>query len=421
MREALTRSEIAEARLTEALARAEAANRAKSEFLATMSHEIRTPLNSVLGMAQVMNRGELSDPQRDHLRMISTAGGSLLTLLNDLLDLSKIEAGKIELEDGVIDAEGLAAGIEAFVPLLQDKDVVLSVTVTPEACGGWSGDPTRFRQVLHNLVSNAVKFTDHGTISVVISFDGAALVLAVEDTGTGISATRLSQVFEPFIQADASTTRRYGGSGLGLTICRDLLTLMGGTIDVVSTEGVGSKFTVSLPARAAALPDAATKPHASIDSVDGLRVLAAEDNPMNQIVLRTLLEASGIPVVMVSNGAEAVAAWRSGRWDLVLMDIQMPVMDGIEATRTIRAAERESGFARTPIVALTANAMDHHRSEYLSVGMDALVAKPINLEDLLRTIQSVLGGGKELPSAGFGPERAPQGFRSGVGVRPRVA
>jgi signal transduction histidine kinase/ActR/RegA family two-component response regulator len=407
MREALRRSEIAEAHASEALARAEAASSAKSEFLATMSHEIRTPLNSVLGMAQAMHRGELSDPQRGHLRMISTAGESLLTLLNDLLDLSKIEAGKIEFETGVIDTEILTAGLKVFAPLLQDKDVVFSVTVAPEAAGGWSGDPTRVRQVLHNLVSNAVKFTARGSISVDISYDGAALVLAVEDTGVGISGARLNQIFEPFVQADASTTRRYGGSGLGLTICRDLVTLMGGTIDLISTEGFGSKFTVSLPAVAAARETLAVEPEASIDLAEGVRVLAAEDNPVNQVVLRTLLEASGIQVVMVANGKEAVAAWDPGRWDLVLMDIQMPVMDGVEATQIIREAEREGGFGRTPIIALTANAMDHHRLEYLSAGMDALVAKPINLEVLLKTMQSLLAiDGDEAPiSAKPGPAR----------------
>jgi signal transduction histidine kinase len=401
MRAALARSEIAEAKASEALGRAEAANRAKNEFLATMSHEIRTPLNGVLGMAQVMDRGELSGAQRGHLAMISAAGASLLTLLNDLLDLSKIDAGKVELEDGVIDTAALAAGLDAFAPLLRDKEVALSVAVAPEAVGGWSGDPTRVRQVLHNLISNAVKFTDHGTISVVMSYDGGALMFTVQDTGEGISASRLGQVFEPFVQADASTTRRYGGSGLGLTICRDLVTLMGGTIDLVSTEGVGSKFTVRLPALPAARVATPVEPEAPIVIADGLRVLAAEDNPMNQVVLRTLLEASDIQVVMVSNGQEAVAAWESGRWDMVLMDVQMPVMDGVEATRIIREAERQAGLARTPIIALTANAMDHQRLEYLGAGMDALVAKPISLGLLLQTMQSLLATdeGEEPPSA----------------------
>jgi signal transduction histidine kinase len=407
MRNALTRSEVAEARASEALARAEAASRAKSEFLATMSHEIRTPLNSVLGMAQAMNRGELSDSQRGHLGMISTAGESLLTLLNDLLDLSKIDAGKIELEDGVIDTEALAAGLGAFALLLRDKDIVFSVTVAPEAAGGWTGDPTRVRQVLHNLVSNAAKFTDRGTIAVGIGHDGGALVLTVEDTGVGISAARRDQVFEPFVQADASTTRRYGGSGLGLAICRDLVALMGGAIQLASTEGVGSRFTVRLPVRRAARAAATAQPEAPIAIAENVRVLAAEDNPTNQIVLRTLLQAGGIEVTLVANGEEAVAAWRSGRWDLVLMDIQMPVMDGVAATRIIRTAEREGGFRRTPIVALTANAMDHHRLEYLSAGMDALVAKPIDLEVLLRTMQALLAadGGEDPGAVGPEPER----------------
>ncbi len=390
MRDALARSEIAEARLGEALARAEASARAKDDFLATMSHEIRTPLNGVLGMTQAMERGDLSDVQRRHLSMIGAAGESLMTILNDLLDLSKIGAGKVELEDGVIDIEALAASADAFAPLLQDKDVLLSVTVQPEARGHWSGDPTRVRQVLHNLISNAVKFTDHGTVAVDISHDGEALILVVEDTGMGILPDRLDQVFEPFVQADASTTRRFGGSGLGLTICRDLVALMAGSIDLESTEGAGSRFTVRLPARAVDAPVAAGEPEQTFAAFDGLRILAAEDNPMNQIVLRTLLEASGITPVIVSNGEEAVAAWMSGRWDAVLMDVQMPVMDGVTATRAIRAQERSGCLGRTPIIALTANAMDHHRAEYLSAGMDALVPKPISLGVLLTTLQSAL-------------------------------
>jgi len=389
LREALARSEVAEARLGEALARAEESGRAKDEFLAIMSHEIRTPLNGVLGMAQALERGDLSDIQRSQLGMITTAGGSLMTILNDLLDLSKIGAGRVDLEDGVIDIEALTASVDAFTPLLQDKDVLLSVAVAPQARGHWSGDPTRVRQVLHNLVSNAVKFTDHGAIRVDISHDGEALVLVVEDTGIGISGDRLSQVFEPFVQADASTTRRFGGSGLGLTICRDLVALMRGTIDLVSTEGTGSRFTLRLPARPVEPPAAPAETEWAVAAFDGLRILAVEDNPMNQIVLRTLLEASGMTAVMVSNGEEALAAWATGHWDIVLMDIQMPVMGGVAATRAIRESERAAGVRRTPIIALTANAMDHHRAEYLQAGMDALVPKPINLDALLTTIQSL--------------------------------
>jgi signal transduction histidine kinase len=394
MRVALARSEAAEARLSEALTRVEAASRAKSEFLATMSHEIRTPLNGVLGMAQAMDRGELADPQREKLRMISISGQALLTLLNDLLDLSKIEAGKIELEDGVVDVEVLAQGAAVFLPLVQDKDVVFSVNVEPGMQRHWRGDAQRIRQVLHNLISNAVKFTHHGSVSVRIAEQAAALTLCVEDTGIGVAAERLTQVFEPFVQADASTTRRYGGSGLGLAICRDLAGLMGGTLNAVSVEGRGSIFTLTLPLEAAEAPEAAAPNQAcepcATPALDGLRVLVAEDNPMNQMVLRTLLEAGGITPVMVANGAEAVEAWKTGLWDIVLMDIQMPVMDGVAATRDIRAAERERGVKRTPIVALTANAMGHHRAEYLAADMDALVPKPISLANLLETMSRVL-------------------------------
>ena len=391
MRLALARSEIAETQLSEALARAETASRVKSEFLAMMSHEIRTPLNGVLGMAQAMAAGELSGSQRARLGVITTAGQSLLTVFNDLLDLSKIETGGIELEDGVVDIEALAQGAQTFLPLLQDKSVSFSVTVQPQAQRYWRGDPDRIRQVLHYLISNAVKFTHRGAVSVRISEQESALVLAVEDSGIGIAPGRLTQVLEPFVQADASTTRRYGGLGMGLTICRDLVKLMGGSLDLVSVEGVGSTFTMTLPLCAAP----ATGVIAGADvhpapMVAGLRVLAAEDNLVNQMVLRTLLEASGISPVLVSNGEEALEAWKTGRWDIVLMDIQMPVMDGVAATRGIRAAERDRGVARTPIIAVTANATSPHEAEYLSAGMDAMVAKPINLAILLEAIDADL-------------------------------
>ena len=407
MRKALTRSELAEARLSVALSRAETASQAKSEFLATMSHEIRTPLNGVLGMAQVMQAGELSEAQRERLRIICTSGESLLTLLNDLLDLSKIEAGKVALEDGVVDIEALAAGARAFAPLLLGRDIGFTVTVSPQAQGRWSGDPARVRQVLHNLISNALKFTHRGSVSIEIGHDGAGLILAVEDTGVGIAAARLDEIFDPFVQADASTTRRYGGSGLGLAICRDLVALMGGAVEVESTEGVGSRFTVRLPlARAEGEPATPQADLAAMPSLEGLRVLAAEDNLVNQMVLRTLLEACGVELTLVSDGQQAVEAWRDGRWDMVLMDIHMPVMDGVAALGAIREAEHNTGRARTPIIALTANAMDHHRSEYSRLGMDALIAKPIDLEVMIRTMGSVLERAGDEPVAASPPGRA---------------
>jgi PAS domain S-box-containing protein len=365
---------------------------AMSAFLATMSHEIRTPLNGVLGMAQAMGRGDLPDLQRERLVIIQTAGGALLALLNDLLDLSKIQAGKIELEDGVFDAQALADGALAFKALVEDKDVVFRLSLAPSAEGAWRADPRRVRQILHNLVSNAVKFTDHGSVEVELGHDGKCFTMRVSDTGIGIPENRMAHIFDRFVQADASMTRQYGGSGLGLAICRDLVALMKGRITVESIKGAGTTFTVRLPLpRAEAVkftPQDASPIIAPRDRA--LRVLAAEDNPMNQLVLKTLLTEVGIEALIVANGEEALQAWRSEPWDIVLMDIQMPVMDGISAIRIMREIEDREGRDRTPVLALTANAMAHHKVEYLAAGMDDLVAKPISLTLLLQAIEAAL-------------------------------
>ena len=375
---------------------ANAANDAKSAFLATMSHEIRTPLNGVLGMAQAMARDELPDIQRERLTVIRQAGETLLALLNDLLDLSRIEAGRLELEDSTINIETLVQGAHAtFTTLATEKDVSFAVTVAPEARGVWAGDPTRVRQIVYNLVSNAVKFTDRGEVSVAVSVAAPHLVFKVSDTGPGIAADRLGALFQKFVQADTSTTRRFGGSGLGLAICRELATLMGGDIEATSAPGRGSVFTVRLPLTRVGDADGQAVRDDSFEAPplrDGsaLRILAAEDNPMNQLVLRTLLAQVGIDVTCVDNGELAVAAAASGEWDAILMDVQMPVMDGPTATRLIREWEQADNRRRTPIIALTANAMAHHAAEYTAAGMDVLVPKPLELERLLIAIQTVL-------------------------------
>jgi len=370
---------------------AEGANLAKSAFLATMSHEIRTPLNGVIGMAQAMARDELPKAQRERLEVIHSGGETLLCLLNDLLDLSRIEAGRLELEDGVVDAGEIAASARAaFTALAADKDIHLELEVAPQALGCWRGDPTRVRQILYNLVSNAVKFTERGSVRIAVGHDGAALTMAVSDTGMGIPTGRLEALFEKFVQADASTTRQFGGSGLGLSICRDLAALMGGRVTAVSVEGGGSTFTLSLPLeRSEAAAPAAPPPAVDHGERPGLRILAAEDNPMNQQVLSILLGQLGVDLVVVGDGAQAVAASSSGDFDLILMDVQMPVMDGPTATRAIRARELAFG-RRTPILALTANAMAHHEAEYAAAGMDGLVAKPIRLDHLIAEIDRVL-------------------------------
>ena len=375
---------------------ANAANEAKSAFLATMSHEIRTPLNGVLGMAQAMARDDLPDIQRERLTVIRQAGETLLALLNDLLDLSRIEAGRLELEDSAVDVEQLVEGAHAtFTTLATEKDVSFAVSVAPEARGVWAGDPTRVRQIVYNLVSNAVKFTDRGEVRVDVTVEAPHLVFKVTDTGPGIAADRLGALFQKFVQEDTSTTRRFGGSGLGLAICRELATLMGGEIEAASTLGQGSAFTVRLPltrigdADGQAVRDDAFEAPPLRDG-SALRILAAEDNPMNQLVLRTLLAQVGVEVTCVDNGELAVAAAATGDWDAILMDVQMPVMDGPTATRLIREWERNENHRRTPIIALTANAMAHHAAEYTAAGMDVLVPKPLELERLLIAIQTVL-------------------------------
>jgi CheY-like chemotaxis protein len=341
-------------------------------------------------MAQAMERGDLDDAQRERLEVIQSAGQALLSLLNDVLDISKIEAARIELEDGVVDLEAIGSDVVAtFSALAAQKDLCITLDVSEMARGCWRGDPGRVRQVMQNLVSNAVKFTDRGSVQVEISHDERQLIVRVADTGPGIPIAQQAHVFESFAQADASTTRRYGGSGLGLAICRALVQLMGGQILLDSLPGCGATFTVRLPLAAAERPAPAAKLAEPAPEAPPLRILAAEDNPMNQLVLRTLLDQVGMEAVIVANGEEALGAWEKGGWDVVLMDVQMPVMDGPTATRRIRELERQRGGDRIPIIALTANAMSHHEKEYLAAGMDALVAKPIKLAELFAVLNSV--------------------------------
>jgi PAS domain S-box-containing protein len=384
-----------QAALERALEEAEAADRAKSQFLAVMSHEIRSPLNGVLGMAQAMELGELPPDQRRRLRVIREAGRVLLDLLNDMLDLTRISAGGLQLEDGVVDGRELVRSARnLFDGLAADKDLSFELELDPVALGPWKGDPTRVRQIVTNLIGNAVKFTDRGRITLRILPEAEGFRLEVSDTGPGIPAGMLGRIFDPFDQLDPSNTRRHGGSGLGLAICRDLAELMGGEITVSSVVGIASTFVLKLPlARADAQPDAVEDAPAPLIAPAGgrpLRILAAEDNPMNQLVLTTLLGAAGLEPVLVSNGEEAVKAFAEAPWDLILMDVQMPVMDGLDAARAIRAAERAEGRAPTPIIALTANAMQHQLDEYRACGMTATVSKPIEIRALMAAIQAVV-------------------------------
>jgi signal transduction histidine kinase/CheY-like chemotaxis protein len=377
---------------------AQAANVLKSQFLANMSHEIRTPLNGVLAMAQIIALGDLSKVQRERIEVIRRSGEDLLSVLNDILDLSKIEAGKMEIEAGEVDAESLGRNVYAtFNAVAAAKpDLEFALSVGPDAAGPRRGDAARISQILNNLVSNALKFTAEGKVTVTIDGVGPegrdGLRLVVADTGIGIAADKLSALFEKFSQADGSNTRRYGGTGLGLAISRELARLMRGSIEVTSVEGRGSTFTVDLPLPRIARSAEADKHAAAVAEPRerSLRVLAAEDIPTNQLVLRTIMQTFGVELEMVDNGREAVEAWKHGQFDLILMDIQMPEMDGLTATRMIRAAEAASGRARTPIIAVSANAMSHQVSEYLAAGMDGHVAKPIELVKLHAAIEAAL-------------------------------
>uniref|UniRef100_B0T0L2 Sensory/regulatory protein RpfC n=1 Tax=Caulobacter sp. (strain K31) TaxID=366602 RepID=B0T0L2_CAUSK len=387
----ITARRLAQEAVSTAAAAAQAANRAKSEFLATMSHEIRTPLNGVLGMAQAMELDPLPPVQRDRLSVIRESGQALLAILDDVLDLSKIEAGKLELEEAEFELAEVARRAQAaFAALAAKKGVRLTLDVR-QAQGAYVGDPIRVLQILYNLISNGLKFTEAGEVQVTARHRHGALVLAVSDTGIGMTPAVVETLFTPFVQADTSTTRRFGGTGLGLSITRSLVEKMSGSIQVESTPGRGSRFVVTLPLpRAEPSRERTDRPRlapaSTARSLASLRVLAAEDNPTNQLVIKTLLSQIGIEPVFVDNGRDAVSAWEEGAFDMILMDVRMPELDGPDATLAIRAREAVLGRPRTPIIGLTANAMPDQILSYQQAGMDTVVTKPIDVASLFEAL-----------------------------------
>ncbi|NQE63238.1 ATP-binding protein [Caulobacter sp. RHG1] len=396
------------AELVKARDEANAANVLKSHFLANMSHEIRTPLNGVLAMAEVMAMDDLSSPQRERLAVIRESGAMLLGVLNDVLDLSKIEAGRLEIQDRPFDIAQLAQTIrDTYGPQARDKGLAFEVTVVSEAQGLWRGDVDRLRQILGNLISNALKFTLEGAVAVRFASaeDGSGLRIDVADTGIGIPADILPSLFDKFVQADSSTTRRFGGSGLGLSICREVAALMNGSIKVQSREGRGSTFTVLVglpreetPGEVHYIDDTQAPPPRPLPDLPGhtprLRVLAADDNPTNQKVIEAVLAPLDAELVLVGDGEACVTAWKAATFDIVLMDIHMPGMDGVEAARAIRALEAETGRPRTPIVAVTANALAHQIEDYLAAGMDGHVAKPVEVTKLYSAIETAMAAAR---------------------------
>ena len=371
--------------LEEAQAQAQEASRAKSAFLAMMSHELRTPMNGVLGMAHALGSTKLDARQSDYLDTIVQSGDGLMAILNDILDLSKIEAGKLELEVVPFEIRALIHQLHrVWGQTARAKGLDLLLEIAPLTPRWLAGDPARVRQILLNLLSNALKFTPTGQIRIAIAPHAeGGLEIVVSDTGVGMSAEQLAKLFTPFVQGDRSIARKYGGTGLGLSICRDMAQMMGGRIMADGALGEGSTFTVVLDLAVADAPE----PEAVLETTPelaGTRVLVVDDNLANLAVARAILETVGVVVATAADGREALARLRVEDFDLVLMDVHMPVMDGIEALRRVRTGE--GGRPDVPVVALTADAMSGEADRLIALGFDDAQPKPIQPAGLLRTI-----------------------------------
>jgi two-component system, sensor histidine kinase len=379
------------------------ASQAKSEFLANMSHEIRTPMNGILGVAELLLDAGLSPGQRDYAAVIHDSGQALLSILNDILDFSKIEAGKLDLELATVNLRQLLGDVERLMSIQADaKHLQLTLQVGSQVPSWIMADAARLRQIFINLCGNAIKFTATGAVSVDVQLVGgdaqrAQLRFEVSDTGIGIPQQRVGALFQPFAQADSSVTRRFGGTGLGLSIVKRLVDLMGGEVGVHSVEGSGSRFWVTVqfelpaltPAAAPRIPHLDATPQQRRDSATaGPRILLAEDNDVNRLVACRTLERLGCHVECVSDGRQAVEAWQRGGYQLILMDCQMPILDGYEATREIRS--REPAGQRIPIVALTAHAMKDDDIKCRQAGMDDYLTKPVVRQRLADCLQRLL-------------------------------
>ena len=376
--------------------------RVKSAFLARMSHEIRTPMNGVLGMSQLLGETRLTETQRQYNEVIHSSGTTLLHIIDELLDYSKLEAGKMTFENTAFEPATVVNEVAGmFLPRVTETGVPLRTSIDPEVPAWLTGDPTRISQILTNLIGNAFKFTERGEIRLTITTEGDATVFTVRDTGIGIEPDRLPMLFQSYRQATLTTTREYGGTGLGLAICRQFAELMGGSVMASSLPGEGSVFTVRLPLATADAPDERSWGRRATDRVDSpLRILVAEDNRVNQMVIRGMLQRQGHSVAIAGDGSAACIRAGEESFDLIFMDCEMPVLDGFDATRRLRSIE---ALQETPIIALTAHVTQEWVDRCLDAGMDAHIAKPVQAETIAEVIGEVVGARREAPQK---PHRA---------------
>ncbi len=388
---------------------AQAANRAKSEFLTNISHEIRTPLNGIVGLAELLAGAELTDRHREMIELIRSSGETLARLLTDVVDLARVEGGQLELHREPLDLAGMVRSVVGLsMPSADAKGLRVDIDIDPAANCTVLGDELRLRQILSNLVNNAVKFTNAGMVKVsvrkLIADVGERYRIEVRDTGVGISADHKSRIFDRFVQGDGSVTRRFSGAGLGLTLSRQMADIMGATLSCRSRPGRGSIFslTVDMPAASNPSPTLPSPYAAQAGPGDGapIRVLVVDDNPTNRRVIELILQQTGMLLTMAEDGLQAVEAFKATRFDMVLMDIQMPVMDGLTATSAIRDFEQVMQLPRTPLIVVSANALTEHIEASARAGADLHLAKPLTAAALIGAMQRALAGGEDDASAG---------------------